>query len=391
MNCPICNHHDTLPLLTLQRTPIYQHPLAPECDIPLPHYLDLEYHFCTNCGHGFQRHFDRELMDRIYANHYYTPAPDSIGHQFRDDFFTAIEPIVATLQPCCRILEIGSSSGEVLATFKQKISDPYLMGYEPSQNSAIAARQLGIPTHCEFFTPLSVQKETQPYDVIVSRHVIEHIVDFSAFWQAIADISHDQTRVLLETPSLDDAMVKPSIAPFSVEHAHVFSAHSLATLAASYGWYAEQQHITPGGNLILCFVRNKTQMIAIPPLTFSSRVQQLISWQADRLTKEIGTRKIILWGAGSGGISLICVHNLQPEVFVDGNPNKRGKKFCGQPWVIAYGPDAITKLQQDPDFKMEEYCIIISSTFHREIRANLAELNWQGTIISPYEWNPSAL
>ena len=390
MNCPICNHNETQPLLTLEHTPIYQHPLTPECHIPLPHYLDLEYRFCTHCGHGLQSQFDKELMDKIYANHYYTPAPDSIGHQFRDEFFTAIETIVANQQPGCRILEIGSSSGELLAIFRQKISNPYLMGYEPSHKSAIAARQLDIPTRCEFFTPQSVQQEHQEYDIIVSRHVIEHIVDFSAFMEAIAHVSHENTRLILETPSLDDAMLRPNIAPFHVEHAHVFSAYSLAKLAANYGWFSEQHNVTSGGNLILCFTRDRARMITIPPLPFNNRLQELLHWQAQRLTQEIGMRKIILWGADSGGTSLICIHNLHPELVVDGNPNKQGKKFCGQPWIIQYGPEAIVRLQQDSNCKMEEYCIIIGSAFYKEIRAQLAELNWRGGIISPYEWCLSA-
>lgn len=390
MNCPICNNHDTLPLLELQHTPIYQHPLEANSNIPLPHHLDLEYRFCANCSHAFQSHFDGELMDCIYSNHYYTPAPDSIGHQFRDDFFTAISQIVHTLKPGCSVLEIGSSSGEVLAIFRQKIHNASIMGYEPSQKSAIAAKQLNIPTRCEFFTPQSVQQENKSYDVIVSRHVIEHISDFSAFWKAIALISHDDTRLILETPSLDDAMFKPSLAPFHVEHAHVFSTHSLATLAASYGWYAEQQSITQCGNLIISFLRDRGQNIAIAPLTINKQIKQLISWQGCRLAKEIGDRKIIMWGAGSGCINLICIHNLQPTFIVDGNPNKQGKIFCGQPWSISYGPDEITRLQQDPHCNMEDYCIIISSAFHQEIRNQLAELNWKGAIISPYEWSPTA-
>lgn len=387
MNCPICHHHESQLLLQLQHTPIYQHPVDPACDIPQPHYLDLEYRFCPECGHAFQSHFDSVLMDSIYTNHYYTPAPDSIGHQFRDEFFTAIAQILNVLQPECRILEIGSSSGEVLATFKQNINHPYLMGYEPSQNSAAAARQLGIPTRCEFFTPQSVQVETQPYDLIVSRHVIEHIIDFEAFWSAIAHIAHAGTCVILETPSLEVAMQKPSISPFHVEHAHVFSAHSLATLAAAHGWYAEQKHFTSAGNMILCFVRDKALAAPIARPPFTTSLQQLLNWQAKRLTEEIGTRKVILWGAGAGGLSLICAHRLQPEQLVDGNPNKQSKKFCGQPWIIAYGPDVITRLVEQNESNPEAYTIIIGSTFYREIRAMLAELNWQGGIISPYEWD----
>ena len=100
---------------------------------------------------------------------------------------------------------------------------------------------------------------------------------------------------MLETPSLEMAMQKPSISPFHVEHAHVFSAHSLATLAAAHGWYAEQKHFTSAGNMILCFVRNKTLAVSIMPPVFTTSLQQLLSWQAKRLAEEIGTRKVILW------------------------------------------------------------------------------------------------
>ena len=91
MHCPICQSNNQQRLLSLARTPIYQHPLDAEIEVPLPHHVDLDYLFCETCGHAFQAEFDGALMDQIYANHYYTPAPDDIGHQFRDEFFTDID------------------------------------------------------------------------------------------------------------------------------------------------------------------------------------------------------------------------------------------------------------------------------------------------------------
>ena len=391
MNCPICNNKNYQSLLELPNAPIYQHPVTQDCNIPRPYFLDLEYYYCPECGHAFQKHFDCSLMDRIYANHYYTPAPDGVGHQFRDEFFSAINLIVTALKQNCRILEIGSSSGEVLASFKEKTEHAYLMGYEPSKKSAETAEKRGIPTRCEFFSPETIAAEINPYDLIVSRHVIEHIVDFDSFWKAIAMVSHASTTLILETPSLEIALEQPSIAPFHIEHAHVFSANSLASLAAIYGWYAEQCHFTTSGNMIISFIRQKEPAVTTEPPVCTTQLQQLINVQIKKITDEISKRKVILWGAGAGGLKLLCTYQLSPDKLVDGNKNKKGQIFCGQPWVIEYAPDVIRNLVELGSDMQDDYIIVIGSTFYKEIKEQLKELNWKGKVIAPYEWNNNLL
>lgn len=130
--------------------------------------------------------------------------------------------------------------------------------------------------------------------------------------------------------------------------------------------------------MILCFVRDKEKAITISPLSFNRRIQQLISWQANRLSKEIGSRKVIMWGW-----FWMYKFNLYPRFktrayFGWKSEQKRGWQFCGQPWCISYGPDEITRLQQEPKYRAEEYCIVISSAFHQEIRAQLSALDWKG-------------
>lgn len=384
MHCPICQSNNQQRLLSLARTPIYQHPLDAEIEVPLPHHVDLDYLFCETCGHAFQAEFDGALMDQIYANHYYTPAPDDIGHQFRDEFFSAIRPLITNVSIPNHILEIGSSSGEVLLNFKNQFPNACVQGYEPSQETALSAIGKGIPTKIQFFTPATVADEAHSYDLIVSRHVIEHIENFEAFWSAINQITHPDSLLLLETPSLESAMSRPSLAPFHVEHAHVFSSHSLTALAARYLWYPIFHHTTDSGNMILGFSQQTTRIIYPALPLFTSQLQQVIHQQCTRLEREIGNRKVLLWGAGAGGQTLISRHQLTPEKIIDGNPNKKGKKFCGLPWIIDYAPDVIQELQHENT--EANYVIVIGSTFYREIRATLAAANWQGGILSPYEW-----
>ena len=136
--------------------------------------------------------------------------------------------------------------------------------------------------------------------------------------------------------------------------------------------------------MILGFSQQTTRIIhPVLPL-FTSQLQQVIHQQRTRLEREIDNRKVLLWGAGAGGQTLISRYQLMPEKIIDGNPNKKGKKFCGLPWIIDYAPDVIQALQHE---NAETDCVIvIGSTFYREIRATLTAANWRGGTLSPYEW-----
>jgi len=39
----------------------------------------------------------------------------------------------------------------------------------------------------------------------------------------------------------------------------------------------------------------------------------------------------------------------------------------------------------------DDYIIVIGSTFYKEIKEQLKELNWKGKVIAPYEWNNNLL
>lgn len=67
---------------------------------------------------------------------------------------------------------------------------------------------------------------------------------------------------------------------------------------------------------------------------------------------------------------------------LDGNPNKKGKYFCGSNTPIEYAPEIIKKLiDKNEDIGV---LMIISSSFHQEITETLSNLGWRGDIYAPY-------
>ncbi|NQY35419.1 MAG: class I SAM-dependent methyltransferase [Alteromonadaceae bacterium] len=308
--CPVCRHTENTALLALHSYPIYQHPMANTSTIPLPHTIDLEYLICDSCAHAFQRSYDRDILEKIYSCHYYTPAPSGVGATFRNDFIHFIKHQSPINKDNAKIFEVGCSSGEILSELKSLYPNAEFSAVEPNEETAIAAQKNGFEVATEFFTTKYSQTLTNKFDVIYSRHVIEHIFDFEDFFNATTQVCHNKSQLILETPSLDWATENSSTMAFHVEHVHVFSERSLVTLAQNYGWFKEKKCITSSGNLIVSFSRTgSNKNLPTPPhnQTGLQSRNQLLSNKIQNICKD---KQVIFWGAGIGAVTLLALSKL---------------------------------------------------------------------------------
>ena len=154
-DCPVCSGRPR-PLLELPDQPIYQHPVATDAIVPPPHSIDLRWVACKDCAHAWQPEFDAGLLEQIYRQHYYTPAPDGIAVQFRDDFLSTVEEfgLLGRRHP---LLEIGASSGDVLAEVRSRTGAASACAFEPDSENASLARQRGLDVREQFFGAAAVQ------------------------------------------------------------------------------------------------------------------------------------------------------------------------------------------------------------------------------------------
>lgn len=378
MNCPICGHADSTALLTLPRYPIYQHPVPADVEIPPPWYVDLHYRQCSSCQHAWQPDYDAELLARIYENHYYTPSPDGLGGQFRDDFIRVMEQFGLAAGTGRSILEIGASSGDALSLLRERLASREVLAFEPNHENALRARGRGLPVKEEFFSRRSVAG-LPGFGLIFARHVIEHIFDFDDVLAALGQVSHEDSDLVLETPCLDWHVRHESTAPFHVEHNHVFSINSLAKLGERGGWGCRQYVVSEDGNLVMWF-RHHARSCDQPPRMAGAALQATMELRARRLRELLDQRSILFWGAGVASCKLISLLGRDPDYLVDGNPGKAGKVFVGSARCIAPAEATLRQIMTMP--RQEWPIVVIASSFDREIRAHLAELGWQGEILS---------
>jgi hypothetical protein len=376
--CPVCGGAPHS-LLSLSGQPIYQHPVPAEAEVPGPYTVDLRWVRCGACAHAWQAEFDAGLLERIYRSHYYTPAPDGIALQFRDDFLSALETF-GLISTRTSLLEIGASDGELLAEMKARTGARNAYAFEPNKENAAIARNRGLQVHEAFFDQNSAGEGLDRVDMVYARHVIEHVFQFSEFFAGVNEVSTSGADLILETPSLDHHGSLGSLSPFHIEHVHVFSLRSLATLAQRFGWTLRQNVVTADGNLIAAFQRGWEQSAVIgnlaPPKL--EGLQTAADTFRCRLRKLVYGRRLIFWGAGSAGAGLACAIGREPDYWTDGNPKKIGKRFPGSAKKIVCPDEAFAGARTGGS---GEPLLIIASSFVREILPRVRRLGWAAEIV----------
>jgi Methyltransferase domain len=372
-NCPVCGG-GWRPVLSLPAQPIYQHPVPADVVVPLPHTIDLNWVACTDCAHAWQPKFDAGLLERIYRSHYYTPSPDGIAVQFRNDFLSTLESF-GLMRPRRVLLEIGASGGDVLAYLRTRTAAPVAYAFEPNIENAAVARSRGLDVRQQFFGEEALQERLDPADLIYSRHVIEHVFRFDDFFAGLNGVVAATADLVLETPSLDHHASRGSITPFQVEHVHVFSRRSLARLASGHGWNLQQAAVTTSGNLIASFRRGQTT-VEIPPPALEE-LQASVARQQRRLQSLFAGRQLVFWGAGSAGVKLANTIGREPDIWTDGNPNKMGKRFVGLKRRIVSPEVAFAEVRSRA---FSDPILVIASAFVEEILVRIRQMGWSGEI-----------
>lgn len=377
--CPVCGN-EARPLLELLAQPIYQHPVAADAVVPLPHVIDLRWVACTACAHGWQPVFDTALLERIYRQHYYTPAPDGMAVQFRDDFLAALQDF-GLMTPRRALLEIGASSGDVLEEIRMRTRAEQAGAFEPDERNAALARRRGLDVREEFFGAETTRDFAPPADLVYARHVIEHVFDFADFFAGVDAVAAPDADLVFETPGLDHHAGTSALNPFHIEHVHVFSRRSLARLALAHGWRLSRSAITQDGNLIASFARIAKDGIAADSLPRPPAIQDLqerLESHRVRMRSLLLDRRLVFWGAGSASVRLASLIGRAPDYWTDGNPAKVGMKFAGFEQAIVGPEQAFSSATAESG---SAPVLVIASSFFREILPRVRQLGWRGEVL----------
>ncbi len=377
LDCPACESAETQEFLRRASVPVHQNLLFASRDQARTMQRGcLALRYCQACGFVWNAEFDATLLS--YGSEY----DNTQG--LSDTFAGHLDQLARHLidergARNAAILEVGCGKGSFL---RGLISDPALgnsgIGYDPSYVGVLSDLDGRLEFRQEFFDSQRVEVAA---DIVVSRHVIEHIAEPVAFLAnvALALSAQPQARLFLETPCVEWILRHQVFWDVFYEHCSLFSPNSLQTTLGRAGLETVRVDHVFGGQYL--WVEARAARTAVLPKPGPGPISKLASnfaladreqqarWSdiADR--KRAGQR-LVLWGAGAKGVTF--ANQVDPqgaliECVVDINPQKQGRFLPGTGHAIV-SPAALREM-------VSATVLVLNPNYVDEIRRTVQDVS----------------
>jgi SAM-dependent methyltransferase len=360
-DCPICNSPDIKIFLTRKDVPVHQNLLMHDRQSAMEiNRGDLILAYCEKCGFVYNQAYDPSKL--CYSSEYdntqtCSPLFDSYLSNL-SDYLVKERGVQQS-----RIIEVGCGKGHFLKR---------LVGYEYMGNTGYGFDPSYIGPETELNGRLTFKRSFYnaecaniPADIVVCRHVIEHIPDPLALLNAIRGALKfsPQAKVFFETPCLEWILRNQVIWDFFYEHCSYFNADSLIAAFEISGFDIERVQHAFGGQYLwieasvadldkdnIHLPQGQTAAAhpcsKLPGIAFKNR-SKLILELAQKFAeselcvinnfrgkiKDLSTKGgIALWGAGAKGVTLANLVDHEGSLIncvIDINPKKQGKYVPG--------------------------------------------------------------
>lgn len=364
--CPVCGEQYGEVLFTLKMQ-LFQ-------NISLPSEYDVVS--CTNCGFTYA---DTTASQKDY-NEYYSEcnmyscdaAIKANADKLNRIYYKQINFYIDKKQS---ILDIGFGSGDLLLDLKKKGYNN-LYGIDPSEESVIRLREMGID--CEkgnIFEEVSAHLK-KSFDCVVCTAVMEHICDLKNFIASIKEYLKDDGSIYVSVPAVEGFekyyMKIPNY--FNHEHINYFSLLSLDRLFWENGFerissleeslFSVNNELAIGAFYRLVDIEKRiwdkdiiSKKSIISYLDKAKEVEMIDLLKINSFLDK--NEKIVIWGVGSYTLQLLeKVQDIKEKVvyFIDNNVIKCGTKIMD---IEVHAPKILLE-------KGNEYPILICSMKNAE-------------------------
>ncbi len=346
--CPLCSADTPAPFLVRASVPVHQNlPAATAAEARAAPRGRLEMVACECCGFVFNRAFDPALPR-------YGPGYDN-AQSHSPSFAAHLDAVGQHLVDACgvsqaRILEVGSGHGEFL---RKLVGRPGAsnrgVGFDPAYDGPQEEFGGRLRFVRQFYAP---DPDNGPIDVVICRHVIEHVADPLALLGAVGAALEGTAgaRVIFETPGIGWILHHRVFWDFFYEHCSLFSAASLGGAFARAGFAVTAVRQVFAGQYLLLEAtpgapKRPPWAGDIPDLARHygrSETARVGAWRL-RLAVLAASGPVAIWGAGAKGVTLAGL--VDPDLehidcVVDINPAKQGRFVPGTGHPIV-APEAL--------------------------------------------------
>ena len=231
--CRICDGSNLLPILSFGQTPLANALVPADRANQVEPTYPLNLVFCRQCALV-------QITETVPAAELFSQYP--YFSSYSDTMLTHAEALAERfwhergLGQRSLVLEVASNDGYLLKQFAERgIS---VLGIEPAENVAAAARADGIETISEFFgAELAGRLHTDGIvpDLICANNVLAHAEDLNDFVRGLARLLHGEATAEIEVPYVRDLIEQCEFDTVYHEHRCYFSLTSLSHLFSRHG------------------------------------------------------------------------------------------------------------------------------------------------------------
>lgn len=218
-----------------------------------------------------------------------------------------------------RVIDVGCGDGAFMLPWQQRGIEVH--GIEPSARSRDLARAAGLDVEAGYMTP-ETKLSAGPFDVFVTRQVLEHVADIRPFLQGIYNNTTPQAWGIIEVPRLEKALEDHRFYDFFPDHVNYFSLATLARACHTNGFEVIESLAGMDEEYNIVIVRKRQR----PDLAFLAQSRQSTAAAIQELFAQHRDGGCAVWGAGAKGLSILSAMDTENvAMLVDSDINKIGR------------------------------------------------------------------
>ncbi len=341
LSCRVCGSSKVEPLIDFGPQPIVHH-LKKH-----PSEAAASYSFCLgHCSQCDLLQLTKPISPEILYENYFTVS--NWKNQPHVERLIQVMKAVGGLNPSSRLLEIGCNDGSFLGSLKAH-GVTNCLGIEPALDAYNLAIGKGLDVSHDFFGSTTVGRfEEKSFDVIVTRQVLEHIVDLDDFVASIKIVLKQNGVLVIEIP---DSMWNLENLDYALweEHVNYFTLHTVEQLLKKHDLAIIHHETTLFSGRALTVFAEKAHKPFVDRAFRSVDAAAIRKYQQSwpilkqRFHETLATKtRPIIYGCGARSSTFLNFLELDAvECFVDDQVDKQGFYLPGadlpiNPWREEY-------------------------------------------------------
>ena len=283
-----------------------------------------------------------------------------------------------------RYLEVGCGEGDFLKLVCERSRGRVAtaVGFDPSFSGS-ATLPGGAVIHRKMFTADQVEALPRKFNVICSRHTIEHIPDGRSFLGSLAAMMTAKGTLLIETPDADWILRNTAVQDFFYEHCSIHTPCSIMTLLQQHGllgvvervygdqylWVTAHAASSAGNKAATSGSRKVDHDLG--PNYVEKRDEMLRHWTS-HMQRQAKKGPVALWGAASKGVTFSLLINNGNEALIncaiDLNEAKQGS------FMPVTGVEILSPSQAKE--RGVRSIVVMNPNYEDEIRLQCRSMSW---------------